>query len=199
MTTALTPFFYEIGNARQQPRSWQAKIGVPMANVAEHTYRVNVLAMYLAVKEGGDPLRACAISQFHDAEEIRTGDHDPFQRTYLQADGNRAMADLFAGNPLEQLALSLFKEYKERTSLEAKCVKDADILDTVFELHELAARGTNYLAAIGRDKLDYKRSCYFTQAARQLHDAIISAGPHTAWSYFLEHSPSTFKTGSYGK
>jgi len=190
-------FFYEIGNARKQQRRWESKIGVPMANVAEHTYRTAFLAMHLAAAEGGNPERAAFIALVHDTEEIRTGDFDPFQKIYVTADGGKAIADLFGATPIAPACLQAFQEYKGRTTLEAQCVKDADILDTVLELHELASRGTNYLGLIPQ-QMAVKRERYFTPSARALHDAVVAAGPAAAWDWFLK-AESTFSRGEYGK
>lgn len=195
--TTLVNFFYEIGNARKQQRRWESKIGVPMANVAEHTYRTAFLAMHLAAAEGGNPERAAFIALVHDTEEIRTGDLDPFQKMYVSADGDKAITDLFANILIAATCLKAFKEYKSRASLEAKCVKDADILDTVIELHEIAARGTQYLELIPH-QVAVKRERYFTDSARALHDAIIKAGPQATWDWFLK-GESTFSQGTYGK
>lgn len=193
----IVDFFYEIGNARKQQRRWESKIGIPMANVAEHTYRTAFLAMHLAAAEGADPQRAAFIALVHDTEEIRTGDLDPFQKMYVEANGMKAITDLFNGSPIAETCLSAFTDYKKRQSLEARCVKDADILDTVIELHEIAARGTHYLALIP-EQIAYKRKTYFTESARALHDAIAAAGPDAIWDWFIK-GESTFSRGEYGK
>ena len=193
----IVDFFYEIGNARKQQRRWESKIGVPMANVAEHTYRTAFLAMHLAAAEGADPQRAAFIALIHDTEEIRTGDLDPFQKMYVHADGEKAIEDLFADIPLAKPCLEAFADYKKRKTLEAQCVKDADILDTVLELHEIAARGTHYLSLIAH-QIAYKRKTYFTESARALHDAIAEAGPDAIWDWFVK-GESTFSRGEYGK
>ena len=192
-------FFYEIGASRNRPRAWEQQIGTKMANIAEHTIRVEVLAAHLALLEGGNTARAVFIAAFHDFEEIRTGDQTPFQRPYGAMDGKRAIADMAAATPLEHHILDAFEEYKTRETIEAKCVKDADILDTVFELMELKAQGHRYPTLPEVEaQIAIKRTKYFTDSARALHDAVVAKGAPTPWDWFLSGA-STFKDGSYGK
>ncbi len=197
--TRIVNFFYEIGGARRRPRNWEQAIGAPMANVAEHTYRVQMLAIYLALQEGADPKEAAFVALWHDGEEIRTGDLTPFQRVYGQMDGEKAFADSVAGTPLETLGNAAFKAYKLRETKAAQCVKDADILDTVFELTELKASGNQYPTHLGViEVISMKREKYYTQAAKALHDAVTASGAPSPWDWFL-HGDSTFKRGTYGQ
>ena len=196
--TRIVNFFYEIGGARRRPRNWEQAIGAPMANVAEHTYRVQMLAIYLAQAEGADPKEAAFVALWHDGEEIRTGDLTPFQRVYGQMDGEKAFADSVAGTPLEDLGNSAFKAYKTRETKVAQCVKDADILDTVFELMELKASGNHYpVHPTSVEQIRMKREKYYTTTARALHDAVTADGAPSPWDWFL-HGDSTFKRGTYG-
>jgi putative hydrolase of HD superfamily len=196
--TRIVNFFYEIGGARRRPRNWEQAIGAPMANVAEHTYRVQMLAIYLALQEGADPKEAAFVALWHDGEEIRTGDLTPFQRVYGQMDGEKAFADSVAGTPLETLGNAAFKAYKARESVAAQCVKDADILDTVFELMELKASGNRYpLHPTSIEQIAMKREKYYTQTAKALHDAVTAEGAPSPWDWFL-NGDSTFKRGTYG-
>lgn len=193
----MVDFFYEIGSARKQPRSWSSKLQVPTANVAEHTYRTAYLAMYLATENGADPYRAAVMALVHDSDEVRTGDLDPWQKMYITVNGTQAIKDLFAGTPMAGMCLSLAEEYKKRETMESKCVKDADILDTIIEMHELAANGSGYLES-SIHLVHQRRDFYFTETARQLHDAVIHSGPTAIWDWFHE-GESTFSKGTYGK
>lgn len=189
-------FAYEMGAARSRPRSWQSELNQPMANVAEHTYRVCFLSMMLAVQEGADPARTAMIAMVHDTDEIRAMDLTPQQKAYVTIDGDKAVSDTFSGTPLEDVCLPLFKEYKEKTSLEARCVKDADILDTIFELTEIAGRGSQYLEAI-QERIIIKRDLLKTPSAKALYD-VLAGGRVSPWDWFLK-GPSTFKDGTYGR
>lgn len=190
-------FAYEIGAARFRPRAWENNLQENMANVAEHCYRVTFLAMLLAEMEGADPFKAAVISMVHDTDEIRGMDLTPYQKPYVKIDGEKAVTDTFKGTPLETLGLKLYKEYKEKSSLEAKCVKDADILDAVLELSEITQRGSTYLHSTQKEIMQARKSAMRTKAGSQIFDAILS-GRVKPWDWFLE-GPSTFKDGTYGQ
>jgi putative hydrolase of HD superfamily len=189
-------FAYEIGAARSRPRGWQQSLNEDLSNVAEHCYRVTFLAMLLAQMEQADPYKAAVISLVHDTDEIRGLDLTPYQKPYVKLDGDKAVHDTFTGTPLAALCLPLYKEYKTKSSPEARCVKDADILDATLELVEITHRGSKYLKEIG-DQHAMRRQGLSTASAKKLYDTIMS-GKVTPWDWFLK-GPSTFKSGTYGK
>jgi putative hydrolases of HD superfamily len=193
----ITQFAYEIGAARHKPRSWQHNMQENVANVAEHVYRVAFLAMLLAKMEGADPAKAAVIALVHDCDEIRGMDLTPYQKPYMQMDSGKAVTDTFSGTPLAELCLGVFKEYKEKTSLEAKCVKDADILDAVLELTEIAQRGSTYLEKTQHTIMSARKDNLRTESAKALFD-MIASGKVGPWDWFLK-GPSTFKDGTYGR
>jgi putative hydrolase of HD superfamily len=194
----MASFFYEIGAARRRKRAWEQTIGVPMANVAEHTLRVQVLALYLAHVEGADPAHAAMLALWHDATEIRGTDATPHQKPYVAVDEEKALAATVAGTPLAPMILAAYGEYKARETLAAKCVKDADILDTVLELMELKQQGYGYPRHPQvQQQIAIKREKYFTATARALHDTVTAEGAPSPWDWFL-NGDSTFKQGTYG-
>ncbi len=193
----IVQFAYEIGAARTKPRAWQFNLMEDMANVAEHTYRTTFLAMLLAVMEKADPFRAAVISMVHDCDEIRATDLTPYQKPYVTIDSEKAVTDTFQGTPLAELATVLFKEYKAKETTEAKCVKDADILDAILEIMEITTRGSHYLQQDSTDKMVQRRGALRTASGRLLFDEIVS-GKVNPWDWFL-NGPGTFKSGTYGK
>lgn len=190
-------FAYEIGAARHKPRSWQYNLNENMANVAEHCYRVTFLAMLLAMMEGADPIRAAAVAMVHDTDEIRAMDLTPYQKPYMTLNNEKAVHDTFDATPLAELCLSLFKEYKAKETPESICVKDADILDAVLELTEIAERGNKYLEKVQTDMMNIRRNSLRTESGRKIFD-MIASGHVGPWDWFLK-GPSTFKDGTYGK
>lgn len=193
----ITRFAYEIGAARHKPRSWQHQMQENVANVAEHVYRVTFLSMLLARMEGADAYKAAVISLVHDCDEIRAMDLTPYQKPYMQINSEKAVHDTFAGTPLEEFCLPLFKEYKAKETLESKCVKDADIIDAILELMEIADRGSKYLEKIQDEIMGIRKGSLRTKSGEALFDAITS-GKVSPWDWFLK-GPSTFKDGTYGK
>lgn len=202
MIQSMVYFFFEVGLLRHKDRTWDSLIGVEMANVAEHKLRVAWLAAYLVLREGGaieEALMAMGIAMFHDAGELRTGDQNPFMKAYVTVDEESAVKDLLAPTlPIfGQFMAGLYKAYKERNTLAARCVKDADILDSAFELIELESTGHMY-PKVSRNQLEIKYNTYFTEAARELHAKLVELGPESRWD-FRNAIESTFKRGLYGK
>jgi putative hydrolases of HD superfamily len=193
----IAQFAYEIGAARHKPRSWQHNMQENVANVAEHVYRVAFLSMLIAHMESADPFRAAVIALVHDCDEIRGMDLTPYQKPYLKLDSEKAVADTFSGTPLAALCLGLFQEYKLKESVESRCVKDADILDAVLELTEIAQRGSTYLEQTQGTIMTARRDNLRTESAKNLFD-MVASGRVKPWDWFLK-GPSTFKDGTYGR
>ncbi|MCP5405592.1 MAG: HD domain-containing protein [Pseudomonadaceae bacterium] len=194
---SIVRFAYEIGAARHKPRSWQYNLNENMANVAEHCYRVTFLAMLIAMMEGADPSKAAVIAMVHDTDEIRAMDLTPYQKPYMTLNNEKAVQDTFQGTPLADFCLALFKEYKAKETVESLCVKDADILDAVLELTEIAERGNKYLEKVQADMMSIRRNSLRTESGRNIFD-MIASGTVGPWDWFLK-GPSTFKDGTYGK
>ncbi len=192
-------FLYEIGAGRFTERSWSKSIGVKTANVAEHTFRVTHIAMWLAAQEGANIDRVASLCTIHDAPEIRGAELTPFQKAYVTFNEDKALKDMVNGLPHAAYLVELVKEYKDRQTLESRVVKDADILDTVLELIELAARGCNYLNSDEtQTQIQIKAERYFTPSARALHAYVLAQPLANIWRWF-QKGESTFKTGEYGK
>lgn len=135
---------FELGTLRFVPRTWNQFGNPGYANVSEHVFRMAWTAMILAKREGADLEKVLKLVLFHDVTESRTGDVHILTRRYVTRDDEKAITDIFAGTSLESEALDLFNEYRERTTLESKVVKDADLLDIDLELREMAANGKEH-------------------------------------------------------
>ena len=136
-------FLFEVGSLRNVQRGWRQHFGLDVANNLEHTFRVMVLALMIARKEGvKDEEKVMKMALVHDLAETRTVDFSYIQKVYVQADEDRAAHDLFKDTSLTDLYVDTLKEYEARESLEAKVVKDADNLDVDLEMKELEDRGS---------------------------------------------------------
>jgi len=169
-------FLFEIGSLRNLQRGWRQHFGMDCANVLEHTLRVIWLALILARKEKvNNEEKIMKMALIHDTEETRTTDLSYIQKVYVKADDERAAKDLLEGTALVDFYQDIFKEYKERKSLEAKIVKDADNLEVDIELKELEERGSQLpkkWQAVRRMVRDEK---LYTQSAKELWDEIQKA------------------------
>lgn len=135
---------YEVGCLRFLQRNWRQFLNADFSNETEHSFRVAWIAMILAsyekVKDIG---KVVMMALVHDFGESRSGDVHYVSRQYTSRDEKMAVKDIFSGTTLQKDMVSLWKEYEERKTLEAKIVKDADNLDVEFELKEQESKGEN--------------------------------------------------------
>jgi len=126
-------------------------------SVAAHSFGVGVTAMMLADEvnaRGGevDCERVLRMALLHDWAETRVGDMPRTATEYFGADARktaetRAFADIV--EPLSAAASeykTLYQDYEQRESVEAKLVKAADVIDLlvqVLALETAGARGLN--------------------------------------------------------
>ncbi len=122
-------FLYEVGSLRNIQRGWRQYFGIDMANNLEHTLRIIWLALMIARREGkGDESTIIKMALVHDIADTRTADHAYVQKVYVEEKDELASHDIFAETSISDFE-SILHVYKERKSIEAKIVKDADNLD----------------------------------------------------------------------
>jgi putative hydrolase of HD superfamily len=170
-------FLFEIGTLRHVPRTWNQFGGLPLANDAEHTFRVAMIAWLLAKHEGVDIGHVAKMALIHDMAETRTGDVHYLSRLYVKRDEAGAILDQTEGISVQNEMRELLAEYEERTTPEAKVLKDADTLDIEIELMESIARG-EFMGEIIHKKRAVLREKLFTESARRFFDAIRVTNPH---------------------
>jgi putative hydrolase of HD superfamily len=172
-------FLYELGALRYMQRQW-VRFHLPnVANNSEHMFRVCWIALTLAERVGKpvDTGKIVKMAIAHDIAESRTGDVDYIARQYVERHEHEALHDMLKDTSLEKEFSKLLAEYEKRESLEAKIVKDADILDVDMELLEQASAG-HKLASNWETQRDHVGTKLFTQAAKDLQKELRAANPH---------------------
>lgn len=163
---------YEVGALRHLKRTWSQFLGADIANVAEHSFRVAMIALMLAAIEGkGDSGRIAKLALIHDLAESRTGDVNMVQALYTRRDDAGALRDMVGGTALANELIALFEEYEARETFESRLVKDADHLDCEFELGESTCRGGRIEAALREDRDAQVFTRLSSEAARALWQA----------------------------
>jgi putative hydrolase of HD superfamily len=150
---AIIGFAYEAGYLKRLPRAGWLLGGVRTPeSVAEHSFRVGVIAYALAVQEGGNPDRAAALGLFHDLPETRIGDVPSVGRGYVTTTRPHSIIlDQVAGLPDELAShiVALVDEHESaktaQATLEARCSRDADKLDCLLQAREYEAEGYRQL------------------------------------------------------
>lgn len=170
---------FEIGSFKFINRNWEQYLKVEMSNLAEHHFRVIwislILAKYEKVKNTDEIIK---MALFHDLGESRTGDLARGQKNYATQLEEKAIKDIAKGSVLKNEIYSLWREYQERKSMEAKIVKDADNLDVDFEMREKEIAGYQFPQKwkIGRKKLSETK--YYSKTAKKIWKLLQKTNPH---------------------
>ena len=172
-------FLYEIGALRLIPRQWQ-RFHLPFVqNLTEHHYRVIWLVLIISAREKkGDTEKIMKMALVHDIGESRTGDADYLARQYVIRDEDRAIGDILEGTPLKDEFLALWREYEAKKSIEAKIVKDADILDVDLDLREHGSMGHSLEKQWKEQRKFVSDNKLYTKSAKQLVKEIRRTDPH---------------------
>jgi len=159
-------------------------------SVAAHSFGVGVTAMMLAdsVAARGvqiDSERVLRMALLHDWAEARIGDMPRTATQYFGAE-NRKRAETAAFDDIvEHLAAGdtlyreLFKDYEQRTSLEARLVKAADVIDLLVQalaLERAGARGLDEFWDVAREG-DFQLEGAAQEIVNDLLKALLDARP----------------------
>ncbi|HSN56616.1 MAG TPA: HD domain-containing protein [Candidatus Sulfomarinibacteraceae bacterium] len=175
----IVDFLFEVGMLKRTPRTgWQFLPGAGPESVADHSFRVAMIAFALARMEGVsvDADRVLRLALVHDLAEARTGDLNYMNQKYVRADEERASRDLTAGLPFAGELESLLAEYRAEATPEAILGHDADQLELLLQLVEnrdAGVPGTEHWVPFVERRLR-------TAAARDLGRRIL-AGDSSRW------------------
>lgn len=171
--------FNEIGMLAHIPRSGFAFLGSGKQSVAEHSFRVALIAHALArlIKESVNHDRLMMLCLFHDLPESRTGDLNYLQKKYVRANLTKALEDIEKGSPLGPEIVNWIKEYEEEKTLEAKLAHDADQLELLLMLKKEDELGN--ARALEWFKYSFKR--LKTEIAKEIAQAILETSTDDWW------------------
>jgi putative hydrolases of HD superfamily len=176
-------FLFEMGHLKRITRAGWLLLGIPQPEtVAEHSFRVGITGMVLAVVEGADVGRTAALCLMHDTHETRIGDVPSVGRAYITSAAPEAVSAHQAAtmpNDVAKVVQDLKAEYEAGETIEARVARDADKLETLLQAMEYQAQGHD-TEAWRETSIDALR----TDSAKQLAQAISSADPHGWWSAF---------------
>ena len=138
----LVEFLFEVGMLKRTPRSGWQFLGAGSESVADHVFRVAMIAFVLArMEDGADADRVLRLALVHDLPEARTGDLNYVNQKYVTPDEARAADDLSAGLPFADELRSLLAEYRAEETPESIIAHDADQLEMLLELKEHIDKG----------------------------------------------------------
>ncbi|XP_066325102.1 uncharacterized protein [Miscanthus floridulus] len=111
-------------------------------SVADHMYRMGVMALVAADLPGVDRNRCVKMAIVHDIAEAIVGDITPSDGVPKEEKSRREkealdhMCELLGGGSRAQEIRELWMEYEENASLEAKVVKDFDKIEMILQALE---------------------------------------------------------------
>ena len=133
--SGIIDFFSYAGRLKRLKRTGWILKGVPQPeSVAEHTYRTALIAYSLASLIGNvDKEKVLRIALIHDLAEGLIGDLPLEARRFAKLDELAAFSEV-PGLPQEYL--EDFKEFQDRSTLEAKIVRAADKIELLLQVIE---------------------------------------------------------------
>ena len=175
-------FLYEVGQLKRVKRSgwWIAGVKDP-ESVAEHTFRTAVIAYLLARLEGADAGKTVLMALFHDLSETRTNDAHRIVRRYAdwRDVDKKAMREQSKRLPdgVANEVVSFFEEFEKEVSLEAKLVRDADLLECLIQAREYQALGYHDVA----DWISNAQAALTTESAKKVAVECLKTEPKEWW------------------
>jgi putative hydrolase of HD superfamily len=157
-------------------------------SVASHSFGVCVTAMMLAdeVKARGlevDCERVLRMALLHDWAETRVGDLPRTATSYFGAEARRsaetrAFADIVSGvGAAEAEYKDLYQDYEQRSSLESRLVKAADVIDLLVQAYALERSGAKGLAEFWQvaHAADFQLPTVAQEVVREVLQTLLDA------------------------
>jgi len=182
----IVDFLFEIGTMRKLPRIHQQLLLTQdlSDNIATHSYRVSLIAWFLAKLEKADPYRVMMMAFLHDIKEVRSGDHNYIHKKYVKIFEEEIIDEQLKNLPFNDL-LKFGREFEKRSSPEAIIAKDADLLDQILLLKEYAHQGNSeaeiWLTGKGSDGINVQYKNLKTKSAKTLGKEILSGKVSKWW------------------
>ncbi|MCJ7809891.1 MAG: HD domain-containing protein [Desulfobulbaceae bacterium] len=171
-------FLFEAGMLKKTPRTGYQFLGTGGESVADHSFRMTVVGYVLSSMEPeADGNKVVLMCLFHDLPEARTGDHNYVNKRYTQVDEETALEDQVRGLPFGTEMKSLFREFNEAQTLEARLAKDADQIDLILDLKEQLDLGNSR----ARDWLSFAVKRLLTEPGRKMARKILESESDDWW------------------
>jgi 5'-deoxynucleotidase YfbR-like HD superfamily hydrolase len=171
-------FLFEAGMLKRTPRSGFQFLGSGAESVAEHIFRTTYIGYTLGkMVTTVNVDRLVKMCLFHDLPEARTGDLNYVNKKYVEADENKAVADLAQTLPFGEEIRDLIFEFIEGKTEEAKLARDADQIEMILALKEYKDLGNKY----ADEWLEFSLKRLQTVAGRELTKAILETDSSMWW------------------
>jgi len=142
-------FLFEVGYLKRIPRSGWLFAGISFPeSVADHSFRVTLIGLTLAILEGADCEKVMKMCILHDLAESKLLDLPARTKPYLPNKEDielQIFHDITRELPdsIRTEFLSTFEEYIQNSSLESMIAHDADKLEMLLQAVEYKQQGYN--------------------------------------------------------
>jgi putative hydrolase of HD superfamily len=140
----VTEFLRIVGELKKLSRSGWLKAGIRPESVADHVFRTALLAMVYGDLKGLDSEKMMRMALLHDLPEIITGDLRPEEKTAkLREEEYAAIEKILSYLPgdLRDRYMKTWAEFEDRTSEEAKLVRELDKLEMAMQALDYQEEG----------------------------------------------------------
>lgn len=130
------------GALKRVKRQGWLDAGIPRAeveSVADHSFRVAFFAAFLAPSDSLDVLKMVRMALVHDLAEAVVGDLTP--RSGVTRKKKSRMEERIIRGLGNEMLLSLWKEYENGMTPEARMVREADVAERVLQALEYCGSG----------------------------------------------------------
>lgn len=169
MHKGIVDFLLKVGRLKKVKRSgWISWVGIENPeSVADHSFRSSLIAMCIADLKGLDAEKLMRMLLLHDIHEAITGDYDYFAKMEIgkvevKKRELTAINEILKSLPrsLRQKYLSIWSEFEDQKTLEAKIARQIDHLEMIFQALEYEREG------FSKEKL----TVFWENVARKLED-----------------------------
>lgn len=169
----------EMGMLSSLPRSGFAFLGSGKQSVAEHSFRVTLVAYALA-RLTGQPLdfhKLVMMCLLHDLPEARIGDLNYVQKKYVIPQLDKALNDIKEASFLGPQIIAWIEEYEEGKSFESQLAHDADQLELLLVLKQEEEKGNQR----AKEWMINSKKRLQTEVGKQVAETIFQTSSDAWW------------------
>ncbi len=176
-------FFHELSVLKILPRSGSFTAGIKNPDsIGEHVFRATQMAFILAELENGNGEHSAFLTSIHDNAESRIGDLNKIQTLYIsnkKAAEKNAFLDQIQKFPkkIKKKYIDAFEEFEKNETLEAKCSRDADLLECAFQAKEFLEQGYS----LKKHWIENVGNALQTQSAKTIFNDMKNSSCHEWW------------------
>jgi putative hydrolase of HD superfamily len=176
----LANFLFEMRILKHLPRASLTYLKTPLKeNVAEHSFYTTIIGWILAKLESADENKIIKMALIHDLAEARGGEKNLINKFYSEPlNEPKIIEEISKTYDLKDFEIrEIFEEFFKGESIEAKIVRDADVLAGMLLEKEVFDSGNEK----AKKWLDVSLSRLKTKSGKELGKLIIKTDADEWW------------------